>query len=41
MTFPHAPFQIRDVEVPARLVMAPLHEITDRGPRSGATRRLA
>ena len=30
MTFPHSPFQIRDVEVPNRLVMAPLHEITDQ-----------
>ena len=30
MTFPHSPFQIRDVQVPNRLVMAPLHEITDQ-----------
>jgi nifR3 family TIM-barrel protein len=30
VTFPHTPFHIRDVEVPNRLVMAPLHEITDQ-----------
>ena len=30
MTLFHTPFQIRDVEVPNRLVMAPLHEITDQ-----------
>jgi tRNA-dihydrouridine synthase B len=30
VTFLHSPFQIRDVEVPNRLVMAPLHEITDQ-----------
>jgi hypothetical protein len=36
MTFPHSPFHIRDIEVPNRLVMAPLHEITDRGPRSAS-----
>ncbi|HEX4845571.1 MAG TPA: tRNA-dihydrouridine synthase, partial [Geothrix sp.] len=30
MTFPHSPFKIRDIEVPNRLVMAPLHEITDQ-----------
>ncbi|MDE3032640.1 MAG: tRNA dihydrouridine synthase DusB [Acidobacteriota bacterium] len=28
--FPHSPFQIGPVEVPNRLVMAPLHEITDQ-----------
>ena len=30
MTLFHTPFQIRDVEVPNRRVMAPLHEITDQ-----------
>ena len=30
MTFPHAPFQIGPIEIPNRLVMAPLHEITDQ-----------
>ena len=30
MTLFHTPFQIRDVEVPNRLVMAPRHEITDQ-----------
>jgi nifR3 family TIM-barrel protein len=30
VTFFHTPFQIRDVEVSNRLVMAPLHEITDQ-----------
>ena len=30
MTFFHTPFLIRDVEVSNRLVMAPLHEITDQ-----------
>ncbi len=34
MSFPSEPFQIGPVEIPNRLVMAPLHEITDRGPRS-------
>ncbi len=28
--FPHSPFRIGPVEVPNRLVMAPLHEITDQ-----------
>lgn len=30
MSFPHAPFQIGPVTIPNRLVMAPLHEITDQ-----------
>ncbi len=30
MSFPHSPFRIGPVEVPNRLVMAPLHEITDQ-----------
>lgn len=30
MSFPHEPFQIGPVEIPNRLVMAPLHEITDQ-----------
>ena len=34
MSFPNEPFQIGPVAIPNRLVMAPLHEITDRGPRS-------
>ncbi len=34
MTFPYGSFRIREIEVSNRLVMAPLHEITDRGSRS-------
>jgi nifR3 family TIM-barrel protein len=30
MAFPNSPFQIGPVEIPNRLVMAPLHEITDQ-----------
>ena len=30
MSFPHGSFFIRDLEISPRLVMAPLHEITDQ-----------